>query len=101
MAEHFFVKLSREAGLVTASCRTQAAACCCLRRRDSPPGVSGPSSIAPDADKALLDGADAVYVMERAHRDHRLPLQVRLKIFVLREAVGLTRGLDDPMAAAT
>lgn len=53
-------------------------------------------------DKALLDAADTVYVMERAHRDYiltRFP-DAKAKLLVLREAAGLKPlDVEDPVGA--
>jgi protein-tyrosine-phosphatase len=108
MAEYFFVKLSSEAGLsVTASSAgTQAAYGMPLSRGAA--AVFAARGIGPVAhrarrvDKALLDAADAVYVMERAHRDEllvRFP-DAKSKLFVLREAAGLKPvDVEDPVGA--
>lgn len=108
MAEHFFVKLSREAGLpcTASSAGTQAAIGMPLSRGAA--AVFAARGIGPVAhrarrvDKALLDGADAVYVMERAHREDlisRFP-DSAAKIAVLREAAGLTPlDVEDPVGA--
>ncbi|MEK7233084.1 MAG: low molecular weight protein arginine phosphatase [Elusimicrobiota bacterium] len=105
MAEYFFVQLSREAGLPCAvsSAGTQAAigmplssgAAAVFAAR----GIGPVSHRARRACKTLLDQADAVYVMERAHRDDlasRFP-ESAAKIAVLREAAGLMPvDVEDP-----
>ena len=108
MAEHFFIKLSREAGLsVTASSAgTQAAYGMPLSRGAASVfaarGIGPVEHRARRVDRALLDGADAVYVMERAHRDElliRFP-ESAAKIAVLREAAGLKPlDVEDPVGA--
>lgn len=106
MAEQFFLRLSREAGLAVAasSAGTQAApgdplspgAAAVFARR----GIGPVAHRARRVDKALLDAAGVVYVMERAHRDElisRFPGSAG-KIAVLREAAGLSPvDLDDPI----
>ncbi|MDD5301564.1 MAG: low molecular weight protein arginine phosphatase [Elusimicrobia bacterium] len=108
LAEHFFVKLSREAGLPCAasSAGTQAAIGMPLSRGAAAifaaRGVGPVAHRARRVDKALLDAADAVYVMERAHRDEllaRFP-ETKAKLFVLREAAGLKPvDVEDPVGA--
>ena len=108
LAEHLFLQLSREAGLsVTASSAgTQATYGMPLSRGAA--AVFAARGIAPvvhrarRVDKSLLDAADAVYVMERAHRDEiliRFP-DAKTKLFVLREAAGLKPlDVEDPVGA--
>ncbi len=108
LAEHLFVKLSREAGLsmTAASAGTQAAYGMPLSRGAAAVfaerGLGAASHRARRVDKALLDAAEAVYVMERAHRDElakRFP-DAKAKLFVLREAAGLAPAdVEDPVGA--
>ncbi len=108
IAEHLFVQLSHEAGLSTtaSSAGTQAAIGMPLSRGAA--AVFAARGIGPVAhrarrvDKPLVDAADTVYVMERAHREEllaRFP-EAKAKLFVLREAAGL-KPLDvsDPVGA--
>jgi protein-tyrosine-phosphatase len=108
MAEYFFVKLSGEAGLsaTASSAGTQAAYGMPLSRGAA--AVFAARGIGPVAhrarriDKALLDAAESVYVMERAHRDElvtRFP-ESASKIYILREAAGLKPvDVEDPVGA--
>ena len=108
LAEHLFVKLSREAGLsvTAASAGTKAAYGMPLSRGAA--AVFAARGIGPvvhrarRVDKSLLDAAEAVYVMERAHRDEiltRFP-DAKAKLFVLREAAGLKPlDVEDPVGA--
>lgn len=110
MAEYFFVKLAHEAGfpVTVASAGTQAAYGMPLSRGAAAVftarGIGPVEHRARRVDKALLDGADTVYVMERAHRDYivtRFP-ESAAKILVLREAAGLSPvDLDDPIGGST
>ena len=116
MAERFFLELSREAGLsaTAASAGTQAAYGMPLSRGAA--AVFAERGLAPAphrarrVDKALLDAADAVYCLERAHRDELLVKfpDAGAKLFVLREAAGLTpldvsdtEGADAPQNRAS
>lgn len=108
MAEHFLLRLAREAGLpwTASSAGTAAAVGMPLSRGAS--AVFAARGIGPVAhrarrvDAALLREADAVYALERAHRDEllaRFP-DAAGKISVLREAAGLTPpDVDDPVGA--
>ncbi|MDX6769470.1 MAG: low molecular weight protein arginine phosphatase [Elusimicrobiota bacterium] len=108
MAEHLFLRLAREAGLpwTASSAGTAAAAGMPLSRGAA--AVFAARGIGPVAhrarrvDAALLREADAVYTLERAHRDElaaRFP-EAAAKLFVLREAAGLTPAdVDDPVGA--
>lgn len=108
MAEHIFLRLCREAGLpwTTASAGTQASVGMPLSHGAAAIftqyGVAHAAHRARRVDKALLDESDAVYVMERAHRDNllaRFP-EAASKTFVLREAAGLTPvDIADPVGA--
>lgn len=108
LAEHLFIKISREAGLsvTAASAGTQAAYGMPLSRGAAAVfaarGIGPVVHRAQRADKALLDAADAVYVMERAHCDElliRFP-GAKAKLFVLREAAGLKPvDVEDPVGA--
>ncbi len=98
MAEQFFRRLAREAGLahVASSAGTQAENGAPLSLGTSAVfSARGMGAIAHRArriDSALLNAADIVYVMERAHRLDllaRFP-EAKTKIFVLREAANLT-----------
>lgn len=106
MAEQFFVKLSREAGLSCAasSAGTQAVEGMPLSRGAA--AVLAARGIGPAAhrarlvDKALFDAADAVYALERSHRDLLVSLfpESAGKIAVLREAAGLSPAdVEDPV----
>lgn len=108
IAEHLFVMLSREAGLSVAasSAGTQAAMGMPLSRGAAAVfatrGINPATHRARRVDAAMLKNAEAVYVMERAHRDDlvtRFP-ESASKISVLREAAGL-QPLDvgDPVGA--
>lgn len=98
MAEYFFLRLAHEAGLAwsVSSAGTQAPVGAPLSPGAS--AVFAARGIGPVAhrarrvDKTLLDAADVVYVMERAHRDDLLAHfpEAGTKIFVLREAAGLS-----------
>ncbi len=108
MAEHFFLSLSGEAGLphTASSAGTQAEAGMPLSRgaaavfatRDLGPVTHRARRV----DSALLARSDAVYVMERAHRDElllRFP-ETAAKLFVLREAAGMSPvDVKDPSGA--
>ena len=109
MAAIFFVKLAREAGfsVTAASAGTQAAYGMPLSRGAAAVfaarGIASIEHRARRVEKALLDGADTVYVMERTHRGDlisRFP-ESAAKIVVLREAAGLTPvDLDDPLGGS-
>ncbi|MCR4293986.1 MAG: low molecular weight protein arginine phosphatase [Elusimicrobia bacterium] len=108
MAERFFSRLSRDAGLsvTAASAGTQAAYGMPLSRGAAAVfaerGLDAAPHRARRVDKSLLDAAEAVYVMERAHRDElakRFP-DAEAKLFVLREAAGLAPAdVEDPVGA--
>lgn len=105
MAESFLARLAREAGLPWTACSagTQAAAGMPLSHGASVVferrGTGPISHRARRVDSTLLDAADAVYVMERAHREDllaRFP-KTKAKLFVLREAAGLSPAdVEDP-----
>jgi protein-tyrosine phosphatase len=108
MAERFFSRLSREAGLsvTAASAGTQAAYGMPLSRGAAAVfaerGLDPAPHRARRVDKALLDAADAVYCLERAHRDELLVKfpDAGAKLFVLREAAGLSPAdVEDPVGA--
>lgn len=108
MAEHLFLRLAREAGLdhLASSAGTAAAAGMPLSRGAAAVFASrGMGAVAHRArrvDAALLAEAASVFVMERAHRDElaaRFP-EAAAKIFVLREAAGLSPlDVEDPVGA--
>ena len=98
MAEHFFMRLSRDAGLswTASSAGTQAAYGMPLSRGAA--AVFAKNGIGPvehrarRVDAALMNDADRVYVLESMHRDFlaRLFPDLAAKVFVLRESAGLT-----------
>ncbi len=108
LAEHFFAEICREAGLSrsAASAGTRAAegmplsrgAAAVLEKR----GLGPAAHHARPVNTALLDAAESVYVMERAHRDQlvaRFP-GYAAKIALLREAAGLKPAeVEDPVGA--
>lgn len=108
MAERLLVKIAREAGLpwTAASAGTQAAYGMPLSRGAAAVfaerGIDAAAHRARRVDKALLDAADAVYCLERAHRDElgvKFP-DAKAKLFVLREAAGLSPAdVEDPVGA--
>lgn len=108
MAERFFSLLSRDAGLsvTAASAGTRAAIGMPLSRGAAAVfaerGIGPVDHRARRVDKALLDAVEAVYVMERAHRDELLKSfpDAASKLFVLREAAGLEPAdVEDPVGA--
>jgi len=108
MAERFFLELSRAAGLsaTAASAGTQAAYGMPLSRGAAAVfaerGLDAAPHRARRVDKALLDAADAVYCLERAHRDELLVKfpDAKAKLFVLREAAGLSPAdVEDPVGS--
>ena len=108
MAEHFFMRLSRDAGLswTASSAGTQAAYGMPLSRGAA--AVFAKNGIGPvehrarRVDAALMNDADRVYVLESMHRDFlaRLFPDLAAKVFVLRESAGLTPiDVEDPVGA--
>ncbi|MBI2386046.1 MAG: low molecular weight protein arginine phosphatase [Elusimicrobia bacterium] len=108
LAERLFLELSREAGLsmTAASAGTQAAYGMPLSRGAAgvlaEHGIGPVTHLARRVDKALLDAADAVYCLERDHRDELLVKfpDAKAKLLVLREAAGLSPAdVEDPVGA--
>jgi len=106
MAEHLYLRLSREAGLprTAASAGVAAAGGAPLSRGAAAAltarGISSAPHQARRVDKSMLDSADAVYVMERSHRDSLISLfpESAAKIVVLREDAGLLPSdVEDPV----
>ncbi len=108
MAEQFFLRLAKEAGLdwTAASAGTQAAYGMPLSRGAAAvflkKGIGPVKHRAQRVDAALMRDADRVYVMESVHRDYlkRQHPEHAAKIFMLREDAGLTPGeVEDPVGA--
>ncbi len=108
LAEHFFLRLARDAGLACAasSAGTQAAPGAPLSRGAADVfaarGIGPIEHHARLVDKSLLKESDVIYVMELAHRNDllaRFP-EAKAKILVLREAAGLSPvDIADPVGA--
>lgn len=101
MAERIFAKLAREAGLpwTASSAGTHAApgmpmtrsAAAALAER----GLDGAGHLARPVDAAMLDAADAVFVMEAAQRER---LVSRFPAFASKIALlGVSAGIEDPI----
>lgn len=108
MAERFFLRLAEEAGLewTAASAGTQAAYGMPLSRGAAAvflkKGMESVKHRAQRVDAALMRDAEKVYVMEASHRDYleRQFAEHAAKIFLLREAAGLTPvEVEDPVGA--
>lgn len=108
MAERFFLRLAKEAGLdwTAASAGTQAAYGMPLSRGAAAvflkKGIGPVKHRAQRVDAAMMRDAERVYVMETAHRDYlkRQFTEHAAKIFLLREDAGLIPAeVEDPVGA--
>lgn len=108
MAERFFLELCRKAGLKVSASSAGVHAAAGMPLSRGAAALFAARGMAPvdhrsrRVDKEMLDAADAVYVLERAQREEllsRFP-ELKAKIFVLREAAGLSPAdVEDPVGA--